>query len=337
MKHPDGLVGNDYVKSLTNFLLTWYVGQEIARWWRLRTVGVGSIWAASSNISIYLGSIFYTDSRQDKKVRNDISRYARASMALLFSRHHQDHFKFKDLNKRGTLTSREISILKKQGSYPESLWSWIGSYLTDLYRAELVSPFMYQELLVQVAKGRGGAGLIGAQMGCQLPLTYVHAVNFMVKIQNTVCALSTGYALSKQLWFIKDQGGTSHLEKVKGWQMTFHIIWGMMSVALTTMIYNAMLIVAAQMSNPFNQDVLSFPGLYYEKGVADDANFFYNMARNRPWRPDAFSRPEPRHMLSIEEDEPQDPKPSLQDLMERMSSRATVTMKPPDNESKKTL
>merc|ERR1712059_84939 len=50
------------------------------------------------------------------------------------------------------------------------------------------------------AKGRGGAGLIGAQMGCQLPLMYVHAVNFMVKFSNVIAALTQGYILSMHIF-----------------------------------------------------------------------------------------------------------------------------------------
>lgn len=71
------------------------------------------------------------------------------------------------------------------------------------------------------------------------------------------------------------------------------------SVILMTTLYNAMLIVAQQLSNPFNQDRLSFPGLYYEKGVEEDGTYFHEMATRRPWNPKVFLRP-------IDEEESQD-------------------------------
>merc|ERR1711964_727518 len=138
---------------------------------------------------------------QDRTIRRTIKRYCRAAVSMIFHRYGQEHFSWDDLNLRGTLTSKEIAILKEQGSYPEAIWSWIGAYLTDIYKAKLLPEVVYQTCLENVAKGRGGAGLIGAQMGCQLPLTYVHAVNWMVKFTNVVCALSQGYSLSMHIYY----------------------------------------------------------------------------------------------------------------------------------------
>merc|ERR1711964_596983 len=138
---------------------------------------------------------------QDRTIRLTIKRYARAAISMIFHRYGQEHFAWDDLNLRGTLTSKEIGILKEQGSYPEAVWAWIGAYLTDIYKAGLLPDVVSQNCLNQVEKGRGGAGLIGAQMGCQLPLTYVHAVNFMVKFANVICAVTQGYVLAKKIFY----------------------------------------------------------------------------------------------------------------------------------------
>merc|ERR1711964_966173 len=155
----------------------------------------------SSNLAIMIAAHFPRPTGQDRTIRRTIKRYCRAAVSMIFHRYGQEHFSWDDLNLRGTLTSKEISILKEQGSYPEAIWSWIGAYLADIYKAKLIPDIVYQTCLENVAKGRGGAGLIGAQMGCQLPLTYVHAVNWMVKFTNVVCALSQGYSLSMNIFW----------------------------------------------------------------------------------------------------------------------------------------
>merc|ERR1711964_314092 len=72
---------------------------------------------------------------------------------------------------------------------------------------------------------------------------------------------------------------------------TWWVISSLGSVIIMTTLYNAMLIVAQQLSNPFNQDRLSFPGLYYEKGVEEDGNYFHEMSKRRPWNPNMFLPP----------------------------------------------
>lgn len=177
----------------------------------------------------------------------------------------------------------------------------------------------------------------------------------MVKIQNVVCAFCTGFALAGQVWYaktpedwelrnlpdvledgkIKPEFECQYLAHV-GWaQGIMHFVWGIISVGLVTMIYNSMLLVAAQMSNPFNQDVLSFPGLYYEKGVMDDANFFFNMGKGRAWDPSIFQRPRARSVESVQEDSPPQEQQSLAQLMERMSARGGAGMPGDTIETKK--
>merc|ERR1711964_969190 len=84
------------------------------------------------------------------------------------------------------------------------------------------------------------------------------------------------------------------------------------------------------------QDRLSFPGLWYEKGVDEDARFFHNMALNRPWKYtqkfQARSILSPRHDHSLQDDTTSDSEPEgpqdLRTLINRMAkhgSSQTVT------------
>merc|ERR1711964_633488 len=299
----------------------------------------------SSNLAIMIAAHFPRPTGQDRTIRRTIKRYCRAAVSMIFHRYGQEHFSWDDLNLRGTLTSKEIAILKEQGSYPEAIWAWIGAYLTDIYKAKLLPEVVYQTCLENVAKGRGGAGLIGAQMGCQLPLTYVHAVNWMVKFTNVVCALSQGYSLSMHIFWpntltegAKEITGTfgdadgsnvaltfaakgPEMDETIWWMKhTWWVISSLGSVIIMTTLYNAMLIVAQQLSNPFNQDRLSFPGLYYEKGVEEDSTFFHNMVLNKPWGHIIRSEVEDElNRDSLSEPGGREGPASLQSLIKRMS------------------
>merc|ERR1712000_305250 len=146
----------------------------------------------------------------------------------------------------------------------------------------------------------------------------------MVKFANVMCSLSQGYTLSMHIFHpntlsndersilgiitkIDPKTGIAELGP-DGNPVTIDPEWwakyswwiasSLGSVILMTTLYNAMLIVAQQLSNPFNQDRLSFPGLYYEKGVEEDGSYFHEMAKRRPWDPQAFLPP-----IDEEEDE----------------------------------
>merc|ERR1711964_305661 len=234
------------------------------------------------------------------------------------------------------------SIYSRTKVRTEAVWSWIASYLADLYKAKLLPSIVYQNCLDQVAKGRGGAGLIAAQMGCQLPLTYVHAVNLLVLFSNIVVAVGQGYILflnifhpksldknseGYRVWYAANDHSVPDADKLD--QIWVKWLWWLVSslgsVILMTTLYNAMLIVAQQLSNPFNQDRLSFPGLYYEKGVEEDGTYFHEMAKRRPWNPKKFLPP-------IDEEEDQDNTSdgtpvhaSLASIIRRMASRENLS------------
>jgi len=211
---------------------------------------------------------------------------------------------------------------------------------------------VYQNCLDQVTKGRGGAGLIGAQMGCQLPLTYVHAVNFMIKFNNVIMTVAQGYSLAMNIFHrntlcttkeltgnvtsdeatytfdqVKIGGVPTPDEPVWGYKYLSWIISSLASVIIMTTLYNAMLVVAASLSNPFQQDRLSFPGLWYEKGVDEDARFFHNMALNKPWKhSQKFVSAKVQSAFHADDyswSEPQDGPSSLQSLIHRMSTHGS--------------
>merc|ERR1712129_612432 len=53
------------IATLTTFALSFYLSTCVQRWWRLRTDGVGSIWAANNNLPIRLRLLYKRYQRQN--------------------------------------------------------------------------------------------------------------------------------------------------------------------------------------------------------------------------------------------------------------------------------
>merc|ERR1712098_726033 len=115
-------------------------------------------------------------------------------------------------------------------------------------------------------------------------------------------------------------------EPIWGYKYLSWILSSLASVIIMTTLYNAMLVVAASLSNPFQQDRLAFPGLWYEKGVEEDCQFFHNMALNKPWKHQKFVPAGVQKAFHVGDDSISEPAegalestPSLQSLIKRMS------------------
>merc|ERR1719263_2005483 len=66
--------------GLAAFLLSFYTAITVARWWAMRTGGVGGIKAATVDLEWLL----YQNVTQDKDILGAIRRYGRTSMMLIF-------------------------------------------------------------------------------------------------------------------------------------------------------------------------------------------------------------------------------------------------------------
>merc|ERR1719183_2831392 len=66
--------------TLAAFLLSFYTSICVARWWVMRTAGVGGIKAATVDLEWLL----YQNVTQEEKYLSAIRRYGRASLVLIF-------------------------------------------------------------------------------------------------------------------------------------------------------------------------------------------------------------------------------------------------------------
>jgi len=257
----------DKMATLAAFLLGFYTSLTVSRWWRLRTDGIGNIWSATSQLSLFL-SQFVT---KDKETLDAVRRYARASMAIVFLKRkfgaQQLYKKLDTLVDEDILFPDEVNLLRSyNNNLAESIWTWVAHIVADLNeKGKIKGEVMLNFLMERVNLGRGGAALIGAQMGTPIPLPYIHLIGFLVKIHNLILGLSLGFIMGCQ-W--DDNVFARFLLPVK--------------VFCIPLLYNAILLVNAGLADPFNGEVNDFPFKKYELGIEGDGLSYVQAGEHLP-------------------------------------------------------
>lgn len=254
--------------GLAGLLLSFYTSLSVSRWWRLRTSGVGSIWSASSQLSLLISQMV----TKDEEVLSAVRRYARASLMMVFIKRRYGAEKFKEnlpiLTERGVLTEDEVTKLQTyNNNLAESIWTWNVNIVVQLYQQGLIkSEYQYNYILERAMIGRGGAATIGAQLATPIPFQYVHLLCLMVKMHNIALAILLGMIMASAM----HAGHVFECCQIGG------------RVFLVPFMYNALLLINEQLADPFSGDISDFPMSKYEAGVEGDGKSYVQAGENLP-------------------------------------------------------
>ncbi|CAJ1373216.1 unnamed protein product [Effrenium voratum] len=251
----------EIMTSLAGFLLAFYTSIAVSRWWRLRTEGVGRIWGASSQLMMLLGALV-----GDHEPLAAIRRYARASLAIHFlrRRYPSEYMdKLDELEEREILLEDEMEKLREVGvNLAESVWTWVAQIVVRKARTEQMSEVMLVHLLQVVEKGRAGAACIGAQMGTPIPLQYVHLMGLLVKTHNVILACACGFQLACM--------------------SPRYAVGISLRTFLVPFLYNGILLINAELADPFGGGVNAFSLEKYEKGIESDGRGYVRASVHVP-------------------------------------------------------
>lgn len=255
---------------LAAFLLSLYMSIMIGRWWNIRSNGIGAIKAATAELTVYI-STFVT---KDKEVLSAIQRYSRASLRLIFL-WRRDYIKDDKVLRHSLvetkiLTDEEVDKLQSSTwntNLYESIWTWHVNIVKMLYDEGLIkSEQMLVFLLGKCAQGRAGVQLIVTHCAVKVPMQYVHLLGFLVKVHNIICAILMGLLFSRA---VKDRS----------------IIICMQLIGRTLLLpflFNAILLISAQLADPFDGGTSDFPGGKYDKGIEADSQSFLEAGSRLP-------------------------------------------------------
>jgi len=255
---------------LASLLLSFYTAMAVARWWAIRAAGVGGIKAAAMELEMLISQTV----TQEAQVLDAIRRYARASLFLVFlwRRQSMDEMQEQCVN-QGLLTDQEARALLGTPEAPwnhvlhETIWSWQSAIICTLYReGKIHSDQLLRTLLERCSDGRKAIQCIHTHLAVKIPMQYVHLLCFLVKMHNFILAVIMGSLFGTAV---------RNSEIIICAQLAGRTL-------ILPLLFNAILLINAELADPFDGGPTDFPCLAYSKALEMDGSSFVKASQNRP-------------------------------------------------------
>jgi len=251
--------------TLAAFLLSFYTSMAVTRWWAMRTGGVGGIKAATVELEMYICQMV----TQEPEVLSAIRRYGRTSLILVFLWRRKQLSTLKEaLVSRELLTEHEADqLLKWNHNLHETIWGWQTGIVTMLYKeGKIKSDQLFNLLLERCSKGRAAVQLVHTHLAVRIPMQYVHLLGLLVKMHNTVLAMIMGILF----------GAAVRRNEIIICVQLFG------RTLILPFLFNAILLINAELSDPFDGSSTDFPGSAYEKNLDKDCKGLVSATQNMP-------------------------------------------------------
>jgi predicted membrane chloride channel (bestrophin family) len=250
--------------TLIGLLLSFYTSLNISRWWDMRTKGVEGICQGCSKLTILLSQ----GVSRDPDVLSGVKRYALASLMFFFLKDLDRKDQLDRLVDRGVLWPDEAEKLNRVEdamSFPEACWVWLANVVTQCNQAGLVKgPPHYCALMAAVDEGRDGAATLKTYLDTPIPMGYVHLLGLMVKLHNVILAFLMA------LVSVKHAGNADGPDAVSTGRAMFRCFF-------MPLLYNAILIINDELTDPFGGDISDFPCALLCRRLKWDAESFVTM------------------------------------------------------------
>jgi len=257
--------------GLTSLLLSFYTAMAVTRWWIIRTQGVGGIKAAAVELELLISQMV----TQEAVVLDAIRRYARSSLILVFMWRRKKLGNMKeDLCKNGLLTEDEADqmLAKVDGRnwnhcLHETIWAWQSAIVCMLWQqGQIRSDQLLRTLLDRCSDGRKAVQVIHTHLAVKIPMQYVHLLGLLVKLHNFVLSVIMGALFGAAI----RNGETIICVQLAG------------RTLLLPLLFNAILLINAELSDPFDGHPTDFPGWAYQTALEKDGSSFVAASKNMP-------------------------------------------------------
>lgn len=250
---------------LASMLLSFYTSIAVGRWWTIRTGGVGGIKKATVELEMFITTLV----TQEEAVLSAIRRYGRTSLMLVFLWRMEKMGKLRQyLVRPDLLTDDEADqLLSWNHNLHETIWGWQTGIVSMLHKeGKINSDPLYNMLLERCGEGRAAVQLTATHLSVRVPMQYVHLLGWLVKLHNTVLALITGILFGAAL---------RNAEAIICVQLFARTL-------ILPVLFNAILLINSELSDPFDGGSTDFPGAAYEQGLEKDGKGMVSAAQNMP-------------------------------------------------------
>lgn len=251
--------------TLAAFLLSFYTSITVTRWWTIRTAGIGAIRSAAIDLEMFVQQLV----TNEDQVLSAIRRYARASLMLIFLWRRKELGEMKEtLVGSGALTAEEADKLQEWNtSLHETIWAWQTAIIGVLNaEGKIGSEPLLCLLLGRCSKGRSGAQVIATHLTVKVPMQYVHLLSLLVKVHNVVVAVIMGILFGAAA----RDGNTIICLQTFG------------RTCLLPMLFNAILLINAELSDPFDEFGAGFPDHRLDAAIEKDSKVILQAGENLP-------------------------------------------------------
>merc|ERR1719379_1847022 len=237
----------NFLAAMIGFMLGLYVSILIARWWNCRIDCLESLFAALSDVVLFL-AVRLSDSKEDAVIKETCLRYTLLTHRLVYyevrSMNEDEYLKY--LQTVGLLEADEAELLRGRPAKASTAIVWIGKLYTTLGIARQWPPIEMLHLDNMLSSARNGVGQVTAYTDTQLPFQYVHLLTFVVISCNVILCLDVGLELGQAF----KPGST--------WDPVF-VALELFRVFVQPIAYHAFLRLGSELSNPFGFDFNDFP------------------------------------------------------------------------------
>jgi len=269
--------------TLIGLLLSFYTSLNLGRWWGMR-MGVQNIEEGCKELVMMVSQ----GCSDDKILLDTISRYAQASLYLIFAASQNKELgespRLKALE-YGLLTQEEADKLERLNPHMPfvhagTLWVWLANAVTRLHDLGLTkgAPH-YCALMACVEQGRVGIANIRTYLDTPIPLGYVHLLCLMVKLHNVILTILMALAC------VMLAGGDKGLQPVGMFRTSFRAFF-------MPFLYNAILILNQEVTDPFGGDAGDFQWSSMRMNIKMSSESYANAATHLPeWVTDHEFKP----------------------------------------------
>jgi len=261
--------------GLAAFLLSFYTSLAVGRWWTMRAQGIGAIKAATVDLELLL----YQCVTKEKDILSAVQRYGRTSLLLIFLWRRDlvtpttDEDTLRgvlqgELTHRNLLTEHEVDkLVKWKHCLHETIWAWQAGIITTLHKeGKIQSDQLYSLLLQKCLDGRAAVQLLHTHLAVRIPMQYVHVLGLLVKMHNLVVAVIMGLLFGEAL--------------EKGEVIICVQLFG--RTLILPFLFNAILLINAELADPFDGGAGDFPGLLYQGALEKDCAGMVDATQNMP-------------------------------------------------------
>jgi hypothetical protein len=255
--------------GLACFLLSFYTSIAVSRWWTMRANGIGAIKASVIDLQALIYHQVSTKDDPLTKELDAVQRYGRASLMLIFLWRQNDLKNMRSrMEEHDILNEEECDILEaSKHCLHETIWAWQLGIVTKLHKkGKIKSDQLFALLCSKCTDGRAAAQCIHTHLAVRVPMQYVHLLGFLVKMHNVILAVIMGL-LFGAAWR-------------NGYAILMVQLFG--RTLILPFLFNAILLINCDLSDPFNGGEADFPGEIYVENLKKDSNGILDVSKNLP-------------------------------------------------------